>query len=102
MRLAAKPALKLVGEQRITFTGTAAYSINSTVQAARVLRVSVETAAVRARFGSTNPTMTTGLFLAANALVEWDNYDGTSLLKFTRVTGAPVVNVIGFNWAGDA
>ena len=96
--------LILTGEQKISLTATTPVAVNSTVRSSgkcSKLLISVETANVRMRFGSTNPTMTTGILIFANTQFERDGYDGTSLLKFCRSTGLRVVTIAGFKSVGQ-
>ena len=92
--------LVLVGEQTISLSGTAATPPNSTIRAsASYLRFSVETADVRVRWGASAPTLATGvLFTTSQGPYVLEGYDGTSLLRFCRQTGAPVVHLAGFKY----
>ena len=94
--------LHFVGDQKITLAATTPQSLNSTIRAAsRKLIITVETANVRYRWGGGNPNLSTGNIIFANSTVEFDGYNGTSLLKFCRATGAPIMYVTGLKYKGD-
>lgn len=94
--------LHFVGEQSFALSGTAVVAVNSTIRAAaRKLVITTETANVRYRWGGGDPALSTGNLLFAASTVEIDGYNGTSLFKFHRATGAPTVYITGLSYKGD-
>jgi len=99
-----KAGLIPAGFQVMSLANSTAVAINSTVQDASVLFISVETTDARMRSDGTDPTNNTGvLFTKALAPYELDGYDGTSILKFCRSGGAgtSTVSIMGYKHAGD-
>ncbi|MBU2249091.1 MAG: hypothetical protein KKD77_20255, partial [Gammaproteobacteria bacterium] len=92
-----------VGEQKISLSGTQQTAINTTCRAADVVVFSVETANVRVGFGAsaTYPTATTGVLYVANTTNWITGFNRTSMCRFARVTGAPVVNIAAFRYVGQ-
>jgi hypothetical protein len=92
--------LNPVGLQKISLANSTAVAINSTVRKAEVLDISVETNNVRYTCYSTAPTLTTGVMMFANTCYRFEGFNGTSLLRFQRSTGAAVVTVQGWKMTG--
>jgi hypothetical protein len=91
-----------VGLQVMSLTNGTAIGLNSTLRAARVLLISVETNAARMRADGTAPALTTGvLFPKDVAPVRFEGYNGTALLKFQRTTGVSKVSIFGWKHHGD-
>src|SRR5512133_2340614 len=89
-----------VGFQKISLSGTAVYTLNSTCDGADMVIMSVEAATVRARFDGSAPAASTGvLYLATNSphTIQLAN---ASNFKVTAVSGSPVVQVAAFRFAG--
>ena len=92
-----------VGFQLMNLADSTAVAINSTVRAARVLHVSVETTDARYRADSTAPTNTTGVLLT-KALAPYSiNYNGTANFKIARAggSGTSKVSIMGYKYPGD-
>ena len=94
--------LVAVGHQKMTLANSTAIGINSTVQGASVLDISVETQPARFRADGTDPSLTTGVVLQKDTTYRWHGYNGTSLLKFQRSTGTCVINVHGWRPVGSS
>jgi len=92
-----------VGFQTMSLTNTTAVAINSTVRAARVLHVSVETVDARYRADGTAPTNTTGVLLTKALRPLSINYNGTSQFKIARAgaSGTSTVHIMGYKYPGD-
>jgi len=86
------------GFQKITLSGTSVHSLNSTVQTADVLDISVETQDARYRADGTSPAATTGVLMQADTLYRLEGYNGTSNLKFTGAVAGSVINVQGWKF----
>lgn len=89
-----------VAHQRIRLANSTAVGLNTTVRGCSYLRLSVETQAGRYRDDGTDPTLTTGILLAANSLTTIEGFNGTSQFKLQRSTGVCVVNVAGYKLQG--
>jgi len=100
----AQAGINCIAEQKITCSGTAVYSLNSTVLAANadIICFSVETNNIRIGFGSSNtiPATSTGVVYVAGSSPEWLVFNRTSLLRFTAVSGTPIVNLAAFKYLG--
>jgi len=90
-----------VGFQKMSLTNSTATAVNSTIQTARVLRISVETAAARYRMDGTSPTTETGVRLAPDILYTFYGYNGTSALEFVKASGSCTVSIEGYKAVGD-
>jgi hypothetical protein len=89
--------LSPAGFQRITLTGTAVSSLNSTVRSsAKILDISVETQNARYRADGTAPTATTGVLLVSGATYRLEGFNGTANMKFIAATTGAVLNIQGW------
>jgi hypothetical protein len=86
------------GFQKFTLTGTSVGTLNTTMQEADVLDISVETQNARYRADGTNPTAATGVLLVANSLTRLEGMNDTGLLTFISATPGAVVNVQGWKF----
>jgi hypothetical protein len=89
-----------LGTQKISLSGTAVYTLNSTCDGADVVIMSVETANVRARFDGTNPAASTGVLYTAALAPYRLELAAASSFKITAVSGSPVAQVAAFKYAG--
>jgi len=87
--------------QVIALSDSTALGVNSTVQEARVLRISIETNNVRYRDDGTDPALTTGIVLWSGQTYAFDGFNGTGDLKFQRTTGSATVTIAAYKHAGD-
>lgn len=94
-------ALAPVGFQTISLSNSTAVALNSTCRKADAFDVSVETQAARFRMDSTAPTMTTGVLLAKDNLYRFENFNGTSLLRFQRSTGTCTLSIMAYQYRGS-
>lgn len=89
-----------LGTQKISLSGTAVYTLNSTCDGADAVIMSVETANVRARWDNVAPAASTGILLEYGMgpyIIEAN----TATFKITAASGSPVVNVAAFKYAGN-
>lgn len=92
--------LTAVGFQTITCANSTAVGLNSTMQAAHVLELSVETNSARFRADGSDPTRNTGVLLAAGVHT-LSGYPAAAL-KFQRSTGTSKISIMGFKYPADS
>jgi len=92
--------LSPVGLQKMSLANSTVGSLTAAMRQSEVLDISVETNNVRYTCYSTAPTLTTGVMLFANTTYRFEGFNGTSLLRFQRSTGAAVVTVQGWKMTG--
>lgn len=97
------PGLVSVGFQQIDLADSTAVSLNSTMQAARVLRVTVETNPARYRDDGTVPALTTGVLLPTGSVIVFDGFTSATIanVSFQRSTGNSKVSVLGYKYPSD-
>jgi len=94
--------LTTVGFQSISIANSTAVGVNSTIQNARYLRISITGTNARYRDDAA-PTVNTGVVLPVNSVHVFDRYDGTSLLKFHRsAAGTLKVDIAGYKYQGSS
>jgi hypothetical protein len=90
-------SLTPVGLQRAIQSNSTAVSASATTKGARVLILSAEVQAMRFTLGTVVPTKNTGILLPINSPFVLSFYNGTSLLRFFRSTGASAtIQIQGF------
>lgn len=89
-----------LGTQKISLSGTAVYSLNTTCDGADVVWMSVETANVRARFDGTSPGASTGVLFTSGIGPYWLELSAPSSFKITAASGSPVAQIAAFKYAG--